>query len=370
MAAVLLAAGGSTRLGEPKALLTDADGVPRVVRVARDLAAAGCAPVLVVVGARSEAVQAALAGEAVTVVAHPGWAAGMGSSIAAGVAALGAHPEGAHAGALLVAPCDMPGATAAHLAWLVEASGAGMWRVASGYADGARGIPAVLLRRDWPALQALSGEVGARALLHGPDVAIVPLVDGDDDLDTPEAVAAWRRRAAPSPPSETSVMIPMLQLALADLAHELASTRRMLERLPDDRLDWRPHAKSFTLGQLADHLTDMPFYGTTTLTTATLDFAAMPPRPPHPATRDGFLAQWDARVAAFEQELAAATEPQLGAQWTATMGTHVVMAMPRLAMLRGMVVNHMIHHRAQLTMYYRLLDVPMPGMYGPSADEK
>ena len=115
MAAVLLAAGGSTRLGEPKALLTDADGVPRVVRVARDLAAAGCAPVLVVVGARSEAVQAALAGEAVTVVAHPGWAAGMGSSIAAGVAALGAHPEGAHAGALLVAPCDMPGATAAHL---------------------------------------------------------------------------------------------------------------------------------------------------------------------------------------------------------------------------------------------------------------
>jgi uncharacterized damage-inducible protein DinB len=114
----------------------------------------------------------------------------------------------------------------------------------------------------------------------------------------------------------------------------------------------------------------MPFYGTTTLTTATLDFAAMPPRPPHPATRDGFLAQWDARVAAFEAELAQATEPQLGTQWTATMGTRVVMAMPRLAMLRGMVVNHMIHHRAQLSMYYRLLDVPMPGMYGPSADEK
>lgn len=165
-------------------------------------------------------------------------------------------------------------------------------------------------------------------------------------------------------------MIPTLQLALADLAHELASTRRMLERLPDDRLDWRPHAKSFTLGQLADHLTDMPFYGTTTLTTGTLDFASLPPRASHPAARDGFLAQWDARVADFQRALADATEPQLGETWTATMGSRVVMAMPRLALLRGFVVNHMIHHRAQLSMYYRLLDVPMPGMYGPSADEK
>jgi len=165
-------------------------------------------------------------------------------------------------------------------------------------------------------------------------------------------------------------MIPLLQTALGDLAHELASTRRMLERLPDDRLDWRPHAKSFTLGQLADHLTDMPFYGTTTLTTPSLDFAALPPRAAHPATRDAMLAQWDARVADFQQALAGASEAQLQETWSATMGARVVMAMPRLAMLRGFVVNHMIHHRAQLSMYYRLLDVPMPGMYGPSADEK
>ena len=202
VAAVLLAAGGSTRLGEPKALLAEADGVPRVVRVARDLAAAGCAPVLVVVGAHRAVVEAALVGEAVTVVPHPGWAAGMGSSIAAGVAALDAHAEGAHAGALLMAPCDMPGATAAHLAWLVEASGAGMWRVASGYADGARGIPAVFPRADWPGLQALAGEGGGRALLRGAEVVVVPLHEGDHDLDTPEAVRAWRagRGAAPPPP--------------------------------------------------------------------------------------------------------------------------------------------------------------------------
>ena len=198
VAAVLLAAGGSTRLGEPKALLTDADGVPRVVRVARDLAAAGCAPVLVVVGAQAPAVGAALDGEPVHVVTHAGWAAGMGSSIAAGVTAAMGLPAAARAGALLIAPCDMPGATAAHLAWLVEASGGGTWRVASGYADGARGIPAVLPRHDWPALQALDGETGARALLRGPDVAIVPLADGDDDLDTPGAVVAWRRRTAPA----------------------------------------------------------------------------------------------------------------------------------------------------------------------------
>ena len=111
-------------------------------------------------------------------------------------------------------------------------------------------------------------------------------------------------------------------------------------------------------------------YGTATLASSTLDFASLPPRDAHPVSAEGFLAKWDARVAEFRQHLAQATEEALGAQWTATMGTHVVIAMPRLAVLRGMVVNHMIHHRAQLSMYYRLLDVPMPGMYGPSADEK
>lgn len=189
--AVLLAAGASTRLGEPKALLCGADGVPRVVRVARDLAAAGCAPLVVVLGAEADRVGAALAGEAVHPVVHPGWAAGMGSSIAAGVAALAAHAP-PQLGAVLVAPCDMPGATVAHLRWLVEASGGGTWRVASGYADGARGMPAVLPRADFAALRALTGEVGARTLLRGPDVAVVPLADGDGDLDTPEAVRAWR----------------------------------------------------------------------------------------------------------------------------------------------------------------------------------
>ncbi|MBU6367378.1 MAG: DinB family protein [Gemmatimonadetes bacterium] len=165
-------------------------------------------------------------------------------------------------------------------------------------------------------------------------------------------------------------MIPTLQLALGDLSHELANSRRMLERVPAEQLAWRPHAKSFTLGQLADHLCDMPMYGTITLTTATLDFAALPPRDPHPETVDGFLAKWDGRVAAYREALEAATDAQLQENWTATMGERVVMAMPRLAMLRGMVMNHMIHHRAQLSIYYRLLDVPLPGMYGPTADER
>lgn len=191
MAAVLLAAGGSTRLGESKALLAGADGVPRVVRVARDLAAAGCAPVVVVLGAEGGRVAQTLAGEPVVAVMHPGWAAGMGSSIAAGVRALAAQAP-AEVGAVLVAPCDMPGATVAHLRWLVEASGGGTWRVASGYADGARGMPAVLPRGDWAALQALDGEGGARGVLRGDDVAVVPLADGDGDLDTPAAVRAWR----------------------------------------------------------------------------------------------------------------------------------------------------------------------------------
>lgn len=160
------------------------------------------------------------------------------------------------------------------------------------------------------------------------------------------------------------------QGALADLDHEIAGTRNMLERVPEAQLSFTPHAKSWPLQKLADHLTDFGTWGVMTLATDVLDFAApMPPRPTAPTTAAAFVAQFDSRMAEFKALLAVATDEQLMQTWTMKNGDAVIMAMPRIAVLRNMIVNHMIHHRAQLTIYYRLLDVPVPGLYGPSADE-
>ncbi len=159
--------------------------------------------------------------------------------------------------------------------------------------------------------------------------------------------------------------------ALADLDHEVSQTRRMLERVPADHLDFSPHLKSWPLGKLANHLTDFPMWGSITLQTPELDFATpFPPGPPMPTTAAGFVAQFDERMTTFRAALAKATDAQMMETWTMRNGEQVLMSMPRVGVLRSMVINHMIHHRAQLTLYFRLLDVPVPGLYGPSADEQ
>lgn len=165
-------------------------------------------------------------------------------------------------------------------------------------------------------------------------------------------------------------MSTLLQTALMDLDHEFASTRRMLERLPDDRLDFTPHPKSWPLGKLATHLLDPPLWAQVTCQTTELNFDTPMPAKEVPSSTSDFVRIWDERVASCRTELARMTDADLHVTWQALAGGHVVMSMPRIAVLRSMVVNHMIHHRAQLSMYYRLLDVPLPGMYGPSADEK
>ena len=377
VAGVLLAAGGSRRLGSPKQLLT-MNGVTLVERAARQLLDAGCTPVLVVLGAHASQIRDAVAILPVTCIENVHWERGMGTSIACAVTAL-SEGLGAHAAAVVIATCDMPMVTVDHLRSLVATSGQGDRRVASAYPgpDGApvRGIPAVLPRADWPALAALDGDQGARFLLRDKETLTVSLRRGNFDIDTPADVAAWRAATSVSPPHSHSPFAPapmsLAHTALADLEHEMANTRKMLERIPEAHLDFTPHEKSWTLSKLANHLTDFGMFGAVTITTSELDFAQpQPPRAPTPTTAAGFVAQFDAELDGLRKALAAVTDEQLMETWTMRSGAHVISAMPRLAVLRGMVISHMIHHRAQLTIYYRLLGVPVPALYGPSADEQ
>ncbi len=198
VAGVLLAAGGSRRLGSPKQLLK-VNGVTLVERAAQQLLDAGCDPVVVVTGAYAEQVGDAVAMLPVVCCENVDWELGMGTSIAAairivnGVQVGGLGADGVEA--VLIATCDMPSVSVEHLRALLSAA-AGGHRVASEYAapGGApvRGIPAVLPRADFPELEGLSGDQGARGMLRNDLTLTVSLRQGNFDLDTPDDVAEWR----------------------------------------------------------------------------------------------------------------------------------------------------------------------------------
>lgn len=201
VAGVLLAAGGSRRLGSPKQLLK-MNGVTLVEHAARQLLDAGCSPVLVVVGADSIIVRDAVAMLPIKCVENTDWERGMGTSIACAVVAMN-DVRFAAIRAVLIATCDMPTVSVDHFVSLVTMSEQGAQRVASAYVgpDGGpvRGIPAVLPRADWPALAALDGDQGARALLRDSQTLTVSLRHGSFDIDTPADVAAWRAASGVSP---------------------------------------------------------------------------------------------------------------------------------------------------------------------------
>jgi uncharacterized damage-inducible protein DinB len=164
----------------------------------------------------------------------------------------------------------------------------------------------------------------------------------------------------------------MREILLPEFEQEMANTRKVLERVPEDKLSWRPHDKSMTLGRLAGHVAELANWGTHTLTLDQLDLT---PRADgsyesHTMTsREDTLQKFDAWVNEAKEALRSTSDDAFGKTWTLTAKGQTFLSMPRVAVLRGVVLNHMIHHRGQLTVYLRLTGVPVPGVYGPSADD-
>lgn len=157
---------------------------------------------------------------------------------------------------------------------------------------------------------------------------------------------------------------------LPEFDHETGTTRRLLERVPDDKLAWKPHEKSMTLGRLATHLAEMPGWGTMTVTQTEIDFSPQSYKPRLAQSRAEILALFDESVTACRKVLAEVTDGELMLTWTLKNDGKPVFSAPRASVLRSFVMNHMIHHRGQLSVYLRLNDVPLPSIYGPSADEQ
>jgi uncharacterized damage-inducible protein DinB len=155
---------------------------------------------------------------------------------------------------------------------------------------------------------------------------------------------------------------------LPEFDHEMANTRTVLERIPNDKLTWKPHPKSWDTAHLAQHIATLPSWATEVMKTDSLDYTGYQP-PPAPESREEILASFDKGVVSARAALAAAGSEAYLQNWSLSADGKTFFTMPRIAILRGFVMNHAIHHRAQLCMYLRLNDVPVPALYGPSADE-
>lgn len=162
------------------------------------------------------------------------------------------------------------------------------------------------------------------------------------------------------------------EMLLPEFDQEMAITRKFLDRVPDDKFGWKPHEKSMTLGALAAHLAEMPGWTVPTIEQDSLDLAP-PGGPPFQPTKTSSRAEtlklFEKNSTAARNAIVGATDEQLWKPWSLLMGGKTIFTMPRITVLRSMVMNHNVHHRAQLGVYLRLNNVPVPGTYGPSADE-
>lgn len=158
---------------------------------------------------------------------------------------------------------------------------------------------------------------------------------------------------------------------LPEFDHEMANTRKTLERVPDGKFGWKPHEKSFPMGNLSGHLANLPSWGALTISSDSFDMApgGQPLKAPELNSTKDLLEKFDENVAATRAAIAGASDQDLFKPWTLLSNGNTILTMPKIAVLRSFVMNHIIHHRAQLGVYLRLNDIPVPSIYGPSADE-
>jgi uncharacterized damage-inducible protein DinB len=161
--------------------------------------------------------------------------------------------------------------------------------------------------------------------------------------------------------------MPLGQALITDFTSESSNTRKVLEAVPEDRFDWKPHEKSMSLGRLAGHIAELPsiVHG---VMEPQLDFAAGAYKPFVPANRADLLKVFEQHASRFEPAVAPRDDDFLSATWTLRYGEKVLMSLPRHAAIRSIAIHHVIHHRGQMTVYLRLLGVPVPPTYGPTAD--
>ncbi len=156
---------------------------------------------------------------------------------------------------------------------------------------------------------------------------------------------------------------------IAELQQEAVTTRKCLERIPEDKFDWKPHEKSFTMSRLATHIAEMVSWTNDTLEKSELDFATVDYKPFEPKTTAELVEYFDKNLATATEALKNASDEALMENWKLRNGEEIYFEMPRVQVLRGMVFNHIINHRGQLSVYLRLNDISVPALYGPSADE-
>jgi len=160
-----------------------------------------------------------------------------------------------------------------------------------------------------------------------------------------------------------------LYLAFGDTDHELAVTREMLSRIPEDRFDWRPHEKSWTMGELASHIVDLLWWQVVTLEQNGIDMAEPWPKT-EATTQKELIAALDANEEKLRATLKKTTVMILAEPWTLRYGDQEYFTEPKATVLRRFGISHLVHHRAQLSVYLRINDIPLPPSYGPSADEQ
>lgn len=162
--------------------------------------------------------------------------------------------------------------------------------------------------------------------------------------------------------------MPLNQALLPEFDHEMSNTRKSLERVPEDKLGWKPHNKSMTMGGLATHLATINHWADAIVGMDSFDVSTAPPQA-QLNSRKELLDAFDQNTAAARKAIAGASDEALMKPWSLKSKGNTIFTLPRIAVLRSFIMNHAIHHRAQLGVYLRLNDIPVPSIYGPSADE-